>query len=335
MDRRRFLALALPGIMILASSAESFASRRAKPLILVIGSYNPEYPWQASWRRGLEEVLGAKADLVYTDMDTKRLPPERHAAMADAAWEEYTRLSPDMVILGDDAAFKYLGPRIAGTSTPCVFLGVNANPRDYGFSAPNITGVLERPLFMRNILFIKQIMGPGFRRGLLLFDTDITSSVVHGDPFQWRGSMVMADIELDLKQIGIFDEWKRTVLGAAAQGYDVILLGLYQTLFDADGNHVDPEAVLRWTSEHAPLPMFCFWDFSVGPQGAIGGLVLFGEVQGRLAGEMALRILEGAPPASIYPKAAEKGQFLFSRSQLARWGLKLPPDIAREAGMTP
>ena len=55
------------------------------------------------------------------------------------------------------------------------------------------------------------------------------------------------------------------------KGYDVILLGLYHTLRDDTGKHVEAEKVLEWTSENTPVPSFAFWDFLLGPRKAIGG----------------------------------------------------------------
>lgn len=331
-------ALILPILVLTAltavTPASAHAASRPVPLILVICSYHADYPWQTSYRAGLEEVLGGRAELRYFDMDTKRLPERAHAASAGRAWETYLALKPDMVILGDDAALKHIGPRLAGTGTPCVYLGINANPRSYTHGASNITGILERPLFMRNMLFIREIIGERFKKGLILFDTDITSKVIWEEQFHGRESMTMAGIRMELKMIGELDDWKRTVEKAGKDGYDIILLGLYHTIFDKAGKHVDSEEMLRWTSANTPLPLFCFWDFSVGPRGAIGGLVLFGQVQGRMAAETALRILAGETPSSIYPVMAEKGRFLFSRAQLARWGLALPEDIASQAEFT-
>lgn len=331
-------ALLLPFLILTAltgaMTARALAAPRTVPLILVICSYHAEYPWQASYRAGLEEVLGGKADLRYFDMDTKRLPERAHASSAERAWETFLALKPDLVVLGDDAALKHLGPRLARTATPCVYLGINANPRSYTHGASNITGILERPLFMRNIIFIREIIGDRFKKGLLLFDTDITSKVIREEQFHGRESLTMAGIRMDLKMIDDMGEWMRTVASAEKDGYDIILLGLYHTIFDKAGKHVDSEEVLRWSSANTPLPLFCFWDFSVGPRGAIGGLVLFGQAQGRLAGETALRILAGETPSSIYPVMAEKGRFLFSRSQLARWSLTLPEYIAVQAEFT-
>ena len=69
----------------------------------------------------------------------------------------------------------------------------------------------------------------------------------------------------------------------------------------------------------------------MGREGAIGGLVVSGAEQGRLAAALAKRILQGESPSSLWPVTAERGSLLFSRSQLRKHHLVLPPDLAREA----
>ena len=303
----------------------------AKQVILVIESYHAEYPWDASYKKGLEEVLGREYELRYFEMNTKQLPPEEHARRADMAWKLYQDVRPALVVLGDDAALKFLGPRFLQTQTPCVYLGVNANPREYIENGRNVTGVLERPLFLRNIVFLKSILPRQFRKALVLFDTDITSRVLADEPFGGKGIMDISGVQVELRLIGQLDQWKRAVLDAKANGYDVIIVGLYHTIVDSDGKHVDSEEILHWTSENSPVPLFGFWDFAVGPKATAGGMVLFGEVQGRMAGEIARTILSGTPPGQILPVIGEQGRFLFSRSQLAKWGLTLPKDISDRA----
>ncbi len=72
-------------------------------------------------------------------------------------------------------------------------------------------------------------------------------------------------------------------MNAKKEGYGAIILGLYHTLVDDRGRHVDDEQVARWTSKHSPVPVFGFWDFSVGKGLAMGGLTLDSEPQGREA----------------------------------------------------
>jgi len=304
-----------------------------KKTILVIESYHAEYPWDASWKKGLQETLGDKYNLVYFEMDTKRLPMSEYEKRAQMAWNEYKKVNPELVILGDDNALKYLGQKFVNTTTPVVYLGINNNPRNYDMVRhKNITGVLERALLKRSIVFINKILK--IKKVLVLFDSGTTSQVVRDEIFSGKESVSIIDIRVDIKPMDNYTVWKKAVLNAKEQGYDVIFVGLYHTIKDDMGKHVDAEKIVEWTSENTPIPPFAFWDFAVGPRKAIGGYVLFGEEQGKTAAKIALKILSGENPSEIRPKIAQKGRFLFSESQLKKWGLTLPSNIAVAAKYT-
>lgn len=320
-------------LVILSMIPLSISAQENK--ILVIESYHKEYPWDASYKQGLNEILGSQYTLVFFEMDTKRIPKSEYEKKAQEAFETYKTLNPSLVILGDDNALKYMGPKLAGKKTPVVYLGINQNPRVYDMFGPeNLTGVLERPLMKRSVIYIKDMIKTEFDRILILFDNGTTSHSAVEQIFKKKKSASIAGIRADLKLIRDLDIWKETVLNAEEEGYDAIIVGLYQTIVDDLGNHVDGEDLIEWTSQNTPVPPFGFWDFTVGADKTIGGLVLFGKVQGKTAGKMALEILTtGKKPYDLHPKVGKKGRVLFSRSQLEKWKdkISLPEDIASKA----
>ncbi|WP_159084620.1 ABC transporter substrate-binding protein [Dongshaea marina] len=304
--------------------------------VLVIESYHAEYPWDASYMEGLKKELGSGFSISSFEMDTKRVPKSEYQAKADAAWAEYQKMKPDLVVLGDDNALKFLFPKFKETQTPVVFLGINSNPRDLKISsAKNFTGVLERPLFKRSVAELKKILKPAPKKMMVLFDSGNTSKAAVAKLFAGQTSTKIAGVTVDLKLIGKLDDWKKTVSSAKADGYDAIIVGLYHTLVDSAGKHVPAGEVLSWTSKDTPVPVFSFWDFAVGADKTAGGLVLFGQIQGEEAGKLVKKILvDGASPSSLKPQAAEKGRFLFSKAQLAKWKITLPASIEKKANFT-
>ncbi len=304
----------------------------AEKTIYVIESYHAEYPWDASYKNGLEEALGGKYKLVYFQMDTKRLPKDQHQKMADLAWEKYLSEKPALVIIGDDAGLKMLGPKFAETSTPVVYLGINNNPRNYFTVLPsNITGVLERPLLKRSIANIQKIL-PNTKSVLVLFDSDITSQITKKEVFTDQDSLDIKDIKIEIKLIGDLQTWQNTILSSKGK-YDACVIGLYQSVKDADGKPVNSEELIAWTSKNTPIPPFAFWDFAIGGNRTIGGLVLHGKEMGVLASGIVLKILEeGKTPKELFPIMNDQGILLFSKSQLTKWGIKLPENMASTAG---
>jgi ABC-type uncharacterized transport system substrate-binding protein len=304
--------------------------------IFVIESYHAGYPWDISYKKGLESVIGDKYRLVYFEMDTKRVPQSEYEKKAEEAWQQYAKVKPVLVILGDDNALKYLAPKFANTGTPVVYLGINRNPKDYGaYGLKNMTGVLERPLFNQSVAFLKKIIQPSPKKILVLFDSGTTSQSSVAEAFKGHTTLPVYNITVQLKLIGNVEEWKKTVLNAKKDGFDAAVIGLYHTLTDDQGSHTDSEELLKWTVANSPVPPFGFWDFSVGSDKTIGGFVLFGKSQGEAAGKIALKILaDGKSPDKIRPVLGDMGRFLFSKSQLKKWGLSLPDDIAKAAEYT-
>jgi ABC-type uncharacterized transport system substrate-binding protein len=301
--------------------------------ILIINSYHQEYAWFMSWRKGVETVLGEKYNLHDFGMDTKRLPSSQFEERAKMAWEEYKEINPVLVIMGDDNALKYVGPMFINTKTPVVYLGINGNPRNYNMVGhENVTGVLERPMMKRSAWFIQKMVKPTPKKILVMLDDGESSRSMKQEGFFGENLMTLGeDLVLDAKLTNDFDVWQKTLLDAKNDGYGAVIFGSFHTIVDKQGNYVDTAKVLEWSCANTPIPPFTFTSDNVGKGKTIGGLVLLGEGQGQLAGEMALKILSGEKPGSIQPTIGEEGRFIFSKEELKRWGLDLPEDIASKA----
>ena len=296
----------------------------AKDTLLIIESYHPEFEWDLTYKRSIGKQFANDYNIATFAMDTKRLPPEQHQSMADKAWDYYLQIKPKLVFLGDDAALKFLAKRFANTDTPVVYLGINNNPRAYfdPNKVNNIVGVLERPLIKQGLISIKQLL-PKAQKGLVLFDNDITSQVIQQDSFASNSRKVINNMTLELVLIPQWEVWQQTVKDKLGQ-YDFIVIGSYQAVHDAHGEHIPADNVITWVSKHASVPVFSFWDFAVGADKAVGGMVLEGSEQGRLAAEIAQKILHGTLPNKLQPLIAEKGKLLFSRKQLQHYQLTIP-----------
>ena len=303
--------------------------------VLLIESYHSDYEWDKSYIEGIEKVFGNKYDLVKFQMDTKRVPKEEFAKKADEAWKKYEELKPDLVFLGDDNAAKFLGEKFSKTTTPVVYLGVNNNPRAYNIhNSKNITGVLERPLLKRSLASIGEILKKDAPKILVLFDDGATSEVTFQEVFKSKKQSKIGKSDVEIETIGSFEKWKQVVTDSKKNGFDCVVVGLYHTLTNSAGKKIDANDVLKWTSENTTVPIFGFWDFSVGADKTAGGFVLFGQVQGEIAADLAIKILSGTSPDKLKPVTPENGRYLFSKKQLSKWNLSLPKGIEKDSEYT-
>jgi ABC-type uncharacterized transport system substrate-binding protein len=89
---------------------------------------------------------------------------------------------------------------------------------------------------------------------------------------------------------------------------------------DAAGNHFKSSEVGPLVISAANAPVFTLFDTYIN-HGEVGGDLSSFSEQGRIAGSMALRILNGEKPQNI-PRATDVTRYTFDWQALRRWGLK-------------
>lgn len=304
--------------------------------ISIVHSYHKEYTWEQNLTSGLMDALPKNATLNHLYLDTKRLPKTQHAQEARKTLRQLETDRPDLIILCDDNAARYLGPQLKNRATPVVYVGLNRNPRDYGlFPADNMTGILERPLIKRSLHSMCRLVNPDDTKVLILFDSDSTSDAVLHEAFKGETSFRLGKVQVEIRQFELVTDWQNALLEAKSTGFDTVYIGLYHTLRTRSGVHVPDEEVIAWANAHATVPIFAFWDFAVGKGKTIGGHVLSGRDQGLAGGEIASEIMAGTPPAEIAPRSAKDGSYQFSLYELRRFGITLPRKIREQAVLLP
>lgn len=300
--------------------------------VLVVDSYHASYPWSRECRQGLLAGLGGDVRPVFFEMDTKRRPASEFSARADAAWAACAELAPDVVVLMDDNAVRYLGERMSSAGLPVVFMGVNGNPRKYFPSRripANVSGVLERALVLRFMNALGEILSYTPRRVLLLMDESQTSEAMIETSMGGRREMVVSGIGITTFQTASFSAWREYARGITRDNFDAVILGSCGALKDDDGRQVPLDDVSGWTSRAVRAPVFGLWDIVVGKGRAVGGLLVDGRDQGRVAARVVNGYLSSGsmPPIGYTNRAA----MVFSRHELERWGIELPESVRARA----
>lgn len=313
----------LLAVLLMLVTTNAFATK-----VLLIESYHAEYPWDVSYVKGLEQTMLPSATLETFQMDTKRLPKSEYESKANEAFEVYQRLKPEIVILGDDNALAYMLPKLYDENISIVFLGINSNPRllfrQYKGKA-KITGVLERPLFVKSLGELREMFSADPFKVRVMFDSGVTSQIAKEYiENQYRLIKENLGIDAEILTIGTKQEWRDSVLNAKNEGVSVIIVGLYHTLVDENGKNVPALEVINWTNKHSPLPIFAFWDFAVGEGKAAGGIVLYGYSQGEMAATLVNRIVNGESASSIPIQIENKGSAIYSQITMEQWGLTAP-----------
>jgi signal transduction histidine kinase len=97
---------------------------------------------------------------------------------------------------------------------------------------------------------------------------------------------------------------------------------------DSAGKKYMTVEALEQIAETCPLPVYGLYSTLLG-HGIVGGRLVSAESQGRLAGELAIRVLNGERPEEIAIVGLDGGTDMFDARQLARWNFDeadLPPE---------
>ncbi|MEN6307757.1 MAG: ABC transporter substrate binding protein [Anaerohalosphaeraceae bacterium] len=272
------------------------------------------------------EVNAYEVDLQCFYMDTKRNPSPAWAKQkAQEAMDVIGQWMPQAVITVDDNALNYVGrPLIQSGVQPVVFCGINSNPAQYGYPAPNLTGVIERPHFKESVALFRKITSKtGPVRIVVLSDSSETSQfTLDYMKTQVDSSFVVLDWIMPDNQ----EQWQKAVL--ESQHADAIAVYLYHTVLQSQDSQAvcEPQELMAWTAEHSTVPIIGFLTFAVD-DGSLCGMLESGVEQGALAGQYIERILDGEDPASLKLVLGQKGQSMLNLNMARKLNLTISPDI--------
>jgi ABC-type uncharacterized transport system substrate-binding protein len=211
---------------------------------------------------------------------------------------------------------------------PLVFTGVDADPSKYGFPAANITGIIERPHFVKS-LALAQKLRP-IRRIAVLSSNDSTSIAALGFMKQEQLDVEVAEWTLAAD----FDAWKAAVERANGS-VDALVVRSYQAVKTPGGGAVmPPKDVVSWTVAHATIPTIAFHDFEI-KDGILVGVVKSGEEYGGQAMEYAIKILQGVRPGTLPITRTKLGIPMINGDTARRLGIALSPHATEGVMIVP
>ncbi|WP_321402177.1 ABC transporter substrate binding protein [Maridesulfovibrio sp.] len=317
--------------------------------ILIVHSYDLDNICGAPQQQGVLESLaeaGFKAGKNLTvhqyAMNTKKEnnTPELMAKQAAAVLEKIKKITPDVLVLLDDNAFRTVGLKLVDSKFNIVFSGMNGQPEDYdrkvkwmdSWSKPghNITGVYEKLHFIEACMVQKKII-PGLEKILVVTDNSPTGRAVLK---QVRKEMNEAGNELGIEfQIRIASTWEEYVEIIRQTGTDSSIGTIYPAatlLKDRDGKSHSTSEIIKWTVANSMIPGIPL-NYSFSRLGMLGGVGVDFIAMGRQAGVMAAEILKGSAPGEIPIEEAERYALVFNLNRAKELGMDIPTDILMAA----
>lgn len=328
--RRSCLLLIIVSTVLMwaAPALEAFAEKR----IMVIHSYHLEHVSMFKRNSGLQKILNPVQDIhvKYFYMDTKRKSglvwKQQVAKLAHA---KIAAFKPDIIILFDDNAQKYVAPKYLNLNHPqIVFAGVNGEPEAYGYPALNATGILERTYPDQTLSMLAKI-DSNIKKVVCLSDDSATAN---GVVKFMRANKMPLEIEA-FEQPKTFHEWKEVALRYERDpNVHAFLVPLYHTVkvLENSDARVPPNEVMRWMTENIRKPIAGLYPFST-QDGALCAITVDLTEHGVVAAKMALRILNGEKAGHIPIEKNNDGYVILNAQTAKRLGIFIPGEIRKIA----
>lgn len=295
----------------------------AQKNVLIINSYHQGLKWSKDETDGIIDTLAGSganiADFVEY-MDWKNYPTEDNLRyLTDYFSYKYKSKKIDLLIATDDAALDFVLKKreILFSNAPVVFCGVNQKGvANITKGHNNYTGVIEE-IDPTDTAKIALSINPSLKNIYVLFDNS-ESGVSTGEIIVDKLKSVYESINVIPLNNLSYDELMREI-----RSYDkdsIILISTYTS--DSEGKIVEFEYLSREVSRNSSVPVYHLYDMGLN-NGAFGGVMLSGRLQGASAAELALKILGGASPDDIPVISPVTTREVLDFQQLKRFNIPL------------
>ena len=291
--------------------------------VLIINSYHEGLAWTRDETAGIIKTLndsGEDVSISVEYMDWKNHPDNQNLQyLADYLNYKYQSQHIDIIIATDDAAlhFALSNRQSLFSNAPVVFCGVDQSSIAQIINKyKNVTGVIEQIDPTETINMALKI-NPSIKNIYVLYD--------NSESGKSSGKLVIDKINSmnkGLKAIPLNDKsYEELIQGVRNYGKDsIILVTTYYS--DVYGKVIDFENVSREVSKNSNVPVYHLYDLGLN-NGAIGGNMISGKLQGESAAKMAVSVLKGENPDNIPIVAPRTTRNVFDFKQMERFGIPL------------
>jgi PAS domain S-box-containing protein len=314
--------------LLLSHHFASAAPLQPAKKVLILYSWQSVVPANVEWDTGIREALeGTEGQRIefhteYLDLATHPEGSYLHSLL-NLLQTKYSGQKIDLLIpVGDEAlAFLQVHGNFLFPGAPIVFCGAEKQKVNALKSLLNLTGVAAW-IDVRGTLAAALKLQPETRRVVLVGGMARTDRWLQEEareglrPYEGRFEVTFLT-NLPMAEI------LQRVSNLPPQTL-VIYLSM---LRDSTGQGFVPREALERLAQVANAPVYALWENLLG-HGIVGGHLMSFTEQGRLAGDMGRRVLNGEKPGNIPIIYEGADVYEFDWRQLKRWGLKesdLPP----------
>ena len=325
LPRRLLASLAILAVTVL-SLPTGAAPIKEMRRILILYQGNPSYPAMRIINEGIQTGLSNspyRLEIYSDSFDIGLFPdPAVQQEFRDFVIRKYRNRQPDVIITVGPTPLKFMqeAHQSAFPGVPIVFCLPVGDAPSVASLGSDFTGV-ERDMDPAKTLEIALRLQPGTERVVVLGGVSD------------RDKREQALLKRQIK--GLTDHLEITYMTDVAvpelpehlkhlPPHTLVLLLSYTR--DTAGTEYKSYEIGSLVAEAANAPVFTFYDVYLN-HGEVGGYLSDFEEQGKLAGSMALRILQGEKPQDI-PWVKGSNSYMFDWRAVKRWSLKesaIPP----------
>ncbi len=308
-------------LAVLRAPCDAAAAGQSPKEVLLLTSYHQGDRWNDSVVQGVREALGSleSVSLSIENLDMRRYTDLNHLRMTtEYIRAKYQGRPQDLVLVSDDPALNFLITlrEELFPNTPVVFCGVNNFTPKRIQGQSNITGINEA-LSLEATLELALKLFPQTSQIMAVVSDTEANGRTNREQYQAAAARIKSRIQFD-ELLNMTGENAPDILSRLPK--DTLVLRLID-LLKPEGGYVSIQDSIRILSTHAPVPVFTLWSFDLGV-GALGGYVSSGQAQGRAAGNLAIRILEGQEADQIPVVMDSPNVPMFDYNVMKRFGIK-------------
>jgi PAS domain S-box-containing protein len=313
--------LTLLAVLLFNHFASAAPQQPAKKVLLVY-SYQAVLPANLEWDTGIREALeGTKGQPI--EFHTEYLDLAQHPegtylhSLLNLLQTKYSGKKIDLLIPVGDLAFSFLQAHgnFLFSGSPIVFCAGTKQQVKALKSLLNFTGVVAW-IDVQGTLAAALKLRPETRRIVVVGGTARTDRVL-----QEEAREALRPYEGQLEVTYLTDLSMAEVLQRVSNLPPQTIIIYLSMLRDSSGQGFVPREVLERVTEAANAPVYGLWENLLG-HGIVGGHLMSFKAQGRLAGKMGRRVLNGEKPENIPIVYEGADVYEFDWRQLQRWGLK-------------
>lgn len=300
-------------------------SHAARFKVLVLMSYEETFPWCREIKTGIDNILSASHQVDYFYMNTK-MDYANGPQKAKAAFEIFQSIRPDgMITVDDNAQSMFVVPYLKNKdTTPVMFCGVNAAPEEYGYPAPNVSGILERPHIAETIAFARQLVPSIKTVGFIAKKSPSIRAIkeqVNHEYHTYSAKVVGFKMPVT-KEEALY------MVRKLKASCDLLFMETLQGITDAAGRPMEDKEIMPLVADAFGKPVVGSNLYAVR-YAALCAVVKTGREQGETAAKMLLKAMQRTPVDRIPIVVNKYGKRYINVAVMNKMGIKPKPILLK------